>query len=116
MPPFFHNDQVPHFILSLDLLHTDFLYITSHLVEINFLLGCSNASSWDIIILKKGNDVSLLIFIGIVSANVSFFEFISYYTLVPSNDNICHFPSNVNLPSSPPDDSTITHDVSPAPL
>lgn len=49
--------------------------------------------------------------------DVSFFEFVPYYTTIHSNDDICtHLPTTINLPSSKPDDSVITQDASPTPL
>lgn len=89
------------------------LYITSCMVKINFLLGLSNVSLWDIVILKMGIDVSLQILIGIVSIDVYCFDSILYYTPVPYNDDICsHFSITVSLPSSQPYDSTVTWDAS----
>ena len=91
------------------------LYITSHLIKKIFLLSHSNMSLWDIIALKKGINISLLIFIGILCLLTSFFELVPYYTIVHSNDNTSNcFPTTINLPSWLQDNFAITQDVSPA--
>jgi len=88
------------------------LYITSNLVKTKFLFSHSNVSSWNITALKKGINVPLMIFLRIVSIGVSFFEFVPYYTIVHSNNDICsHFPTNINFPSSTPNDPSITEDI-----
>jgi len=110
--------RYPTLSFFLICLYTIFLnlFLFPHITSKTFSL-VSQVSSWDIITLKKGIDVSLNISIGIVSVGVSFYEFVPYYTTIHYNDDICsHLPTTINLPSSTPNDSTITRDASPKPL
>jgi len=68
-------------------------------------------SSWDIIVIIKGINVSLLIFVGILYLLKSFFESIPYVTIHSNDDICCHIFTIVNIPSSPPNDLFITWDA-----